>query len=112
MHEAAEFVVELLNAPIPKIVLEQPIPHKYAIANIGRTYDQIIQPWQFGVEETKAICLWLKGLPPLVETCRIPKERRKPRVHHASPGPDRWRERSRFFPLVAAAMADQWGRLR
>ena len=69
---------------------------------------QSIQPWQFGHGETKRTCLWLKGLPPLVATNIV--SGREARVHRMSPGPDRWKERSRFFPGIAAAMADQWGR--
>lgn len=91
---------------IPRIAIENPIHHRYARGRI-RKYDQIIQPWQFGHGETKATCLWLKGLPPLQPTNIV--EGRKPRVHHASPGPERWRERSRTLPGIAAAMAAQWG---
>lgn len=76
---------------------------------VGREADQIIQPWQFGHGEIKATCLWLRGLPPLVPTEIV--DGRVPRVHFASPGPERWRERSRTLPGIAAAMADQWGSL-
>ena len=72
--------------------------------------DQIIQPWQFGHGETKATCLWLKGLPHLVPTNIVPG--REPRVHLMPPGPDRWKERSRTYEGIAAAMADQWGDVR
>jgi hypothetical protein len=72
-----------------------------------RRPDQIVQPWWFGHPETKATCWWLKGLPPLEPTNIVPG--REPRVHYASPGPDRWKERSRTLPGMAAAMADQWG---
>ena len=72
-----------------------------------RKPDQIIQPWMFGHGETKATCLWLKNLPLLTPTAIV--HGREPRVHHASPGPDRWKERSRTLPGIAAAMADQWG---
>ena len=106
MHDACAFFLELKNAPIGHIAIENPIPHKYARAEIGN-YDQIIQPWQFGHGETKATCLWLKNLPKLVPTNIV--EGRTPRVHHASPGPDRWKERSRTLTGIAEAMADQWG---
>lgn len=81
----------------------------YGIIEIGKRQDQVIQPWMFGHEETKAICLWLKNLPNL-EPTKIMKKR-IPRVHFASPGKDRWKERSRFFKGVAEAMASQWGDL-
>ena len=104
--EALDFVRKLLEAPIPRIALENPIG---VISTRIRKPDQIIQPWQFGHGETKATCLWLKGLPPLKPTKIV--DGRTPRVHHASPGPDRWKERSRTLPGIAAAMAEQWGSL-
>jgi hypothetical protein len=115
MVEAAEFFNVLKNAPIPHICIENPIPHKYARAIIGE-YAQIVQPWQFGDPQSKAICLWLKDLPKLQPTnnvkeemMKLPKKERN-RVHFASPSKNRWKERSRFFPLVAEAMADQFTR--
>jgi len=89
-----------------KVANEHPIPHKYAIDHIGM-YDQIIQPWQFGHEETKATCLWLKNLPKLEPTKIV--DGRYARVHLESPGPDRWKNRSRTLPGIAKAMAEQWG---
>lgn len=68
---------------------------------------QSIQPWQFGHGETKRTCLWLRNLPLLRSTNIV--EGREQRVHRMPPSPDRWRERSRFFPGIAEAMADQWG---
>lgn len=103
-HRALEFVANLLAAPIQKIALENPIS---IISSKIRKPDQIIQPWWFGHGETKATCLWLKGLPKLIPTKVV--EGRKPRVHFASPGPDRWKERSRTLPGIAEAMAAQWG---
>lgn len=108
LDEAAAFFRKLLDAPIPRKAMENPIPHKYAIERIGRKYDQIIQPWQFGHGETKATCLWLENLPPLQPTNIV--EGREARVHKASPGPDRWKERSETLPGIGAAMAAQWGR--
>ena len=104
--EALEFVRQLLDAPIPRIAIENPIS---VISTRIRKPDQIIQPWQFGHGEVKATCLWLKNLPLLVPTNIV--EGREPRVHHASPGPDRWKERSRTLPGIAKAMAEQWGSL-
>lgn len=105
--EALEFVRTLLNAPVPMIALENPIS---IISSRIRKPDQIIQPWQFGHGETKATCLWLKNLPPLVPTNIV--EGRENRVHRMPPGRDRWKERSRTFAGIAQAMADQWGNLQ
>lgn len=102
--EAIEFVRFLADAPIARIAIENPIG---VLSSRWRKPDQIIQPWQFGHGEVKATCLWLKGLPPLIPTKVV--EGRTPRVHYASPGPDRWKERSRTLPGIAAAMAAQWG---
>ena len=101
---AIEFVRKLLDAPIPKIALEQPVS---IISSIIRKPDQVIQPWQFGHGETKATCLWLKGLPLLQPTNVV--NGREARVHRMPPGPDRWKERSRTYQGVADAMAAQWG---
>lgn len=103
--EALEFVRLLLSAPIEKIALENPIG---CISTAVRKPDQIIQPWQFGHGETKATCLWLKGLPKLTPTNIVAG--REARVHRMSPGPDRWKERSRTYQGIADAMAEQWGR--
>lgn len=107
LDESAYFFRRFLNAPIEKVAVENPIPHKYAIDRIGRKYDQIIQPWMFGHGETKATCLWLKNLPLLYPTKIV--DGRKGRVHYESPGPDRWKNRSRTLQGIAKAMAKQWG---
>lgn len=109
LDEGAALFSDLWNAPIARIAVENPVMHRHAKERI-RNYQepaQSVQPWQFGHGETKRTCLWLKNLPPLVPTNIV--EGRTPRVHHMSPGPDRWKERSRFFPGIAEAMADQWG---
>lgn len=98
------FVRELMGAPVRRIAIENPIS---IISSRIRKPDQIIQPWMFGHGETKATCLWLKNLPKLAPTSFV--EGRESRVHRASPGPDRWKERSRTLPGIAAAMALQWG---
>lgn len=100
---ALDFVRLLLNAPVHRIALENPIS---IISSRIRKPDQIIQPWQFGHGETKATCLWLKNLPPLQPTDIV--SGRENRVHRMSPGPDRWKERSRTYSGIAAAMASQW----
>ena len=105
-QEALEFVKMLLNAPIPKIALENRIS---IISSKIRKPDQIIQPWQFGHGETKATCLWLKGLPPLIPTKIV--EGRENVVHKMPPGPERWKNRSRTYLGIAEAMAKQWGNL-
>jgi hypothetical protein len=104
--DALRFVQMLMDAPITRIAIENPVS---VISSRIRKPDQIIQPWQFGHGETKATCLWLKNLPPLAPTNIV--EGREPRVHRMSPGPDRWKERSRTYQGIADAMAEQWGRL-
>lgn len=117
MRQAAGFFRLLLNCGIPKIAIENPIPHKYALEHIKTKYDQIIQPWQFGHAERKATCLWLKGLPHLVPVTDLEDEmnarpkREAQRIHYTPPGPDRWKIRSRTFKGIAEAMADQWGKI-
>jgi len=109
LDEGADLFSECWNAPIDRIAVENPVMHKHAKARIRNYQDpaQSVQPWQFGHGETKRTCLWLKNLPLLVPTNIVAG--RTPRVHHMSPGPDRWKERSRFFPGIAEAMASQWG---
>jgi len=102
--EALEFVRLLLNAPIPKIALENPIS---VISSKIRKPDQIIQPWMFGHGETKATCLWLKNLKPLVPTKIV--EGREAKVHRMPPGANRWKLRSLTYQGIADAMALQWG---
>jgi hypothetical protein len=102
--EALDFVRLLLNAPIPKIALENPIS---VISSKIRKPDQIIQPWMFGHGETKATCLWLKNLKPLVPTKIV--EGREAKVHHMPPRADRWKLRSLTYQGIADAMALQWG---
>lgn len=101
--EALEFVRTLLNAPIPKIALENPVS---IISSRIRKPDQVIQPWQFGHGETKATCLWLKNLTALVPTDIV--EGREQRIWKLPPSPTRWKERSRTFTGIAEAMAAQW----
>jgi len=102
-QESLEFVRLLLDAPIPRIALENPVS---VISSRIRRPDQVIQPWMFGHGEVKATCLWLKGLPNLVPTNIV--EGRHARVHREPPSPERWKNRSRSYPGMAAAMAEQW----
>lgn len=105
--EAIEFWLKLWAAPIKKKAFENPQPLKYVMDRIGR-YTQKLQPWQFGDNETKGVCLWLENLGPLVPTVLTKPENIIARVWKMPPGPNRKRERSRFFPGIAQAMADQW----
>jgi hypothetical protein len=102
--EALVFVRRLLDAPIPRIALENPVS---LISTAIRKPDQIIQPWQHGHGETKATCLWLKGLPLLVPSNIV--EGREQRLWRLGQSKARWRNRSRTFPGIASAMAAQWG---
>jgi len=106
MWRAVGFFNELLNANIPFIAVENPVPHKYARNKMTKTYDQIIQPYQFGHGEIKKTCLWLQNLPKLIPTNIV--DGRTPRVHYESPSPTRWMERSRTLTGIAQAMAEQW----
>jgi len=109
LDTAADLFSAFWNAPIERICIENPVMHRHAKARIKRyePFAQSVQPWQFGHPETKRTCFWLKNLPPLTPTNVV--EGRMARVHRMPPGPDRWRERSRFFTGIADAMADQWG---
>ena len=102
-EEALDFVRLLMDAPIPHIAIENPIS---VISSKIRKPDQIIQPWQFGHGETKATCLWLKGLPKLEYTNVV--EGREARVHKMPPSADRWKKRSETYQGIADAMAKQW----
>ena len=109
LRDGAALFSKFWNAPVDRVAVENPIMHRHArelIENF-KPPAQVIQPWQFGHGETKATCLWLRGLEPLRPTDIV--EERVARVHRMSPSPNRWRERSRFFPGIARAMADQWG---
>ena len=103
---SVSFVMMLARAPIPRIAVENPVS---ILSRLWRKPDQVIQPWQFGHGETKATCLWLKGLPLLVPSNVV--EGREARVHRMPPSPDRWKERSRTYEGVAEAFAQQWGEL-
>lgn len=101
------FALKLWNLPIPRLALENPI----GLLSNWRKPRQIIQPWMFGHPETKATCLWLRGLPRLEPTIIRDVEDRKPRVHLESQVADRWKRRSTTLYGIALAMARQWGPL-
>jgi hypothetical protein len=104
-QRSIDFFMALANAPIERVAIENPIG---IMSRLYRKPDQIIQSWQFGHGETKATCLWLKGLPRLTPTNIV--EGREARIHKMAPSPTRWKERSRTFRGIADAMATQWGR--
>jgi len=104
--EGAVFFRDLLRAPIPRVAVENPVMHKWARKIVGRGPDFTSQPWQFGHGETKRICWWTRNLPELEPTQVV--EEREARVHREPPSEDRWKERSRFYPGMAQAMAEQW----
>lgn len=105
-EDALMFVRTLMDAPIERIAIENPVS---VISTRIRRPDQIIQPWQFGEGEVKATCLWLKNLAPLKPTMIVAG--RAARVHREPPSPERWKNRSRTYRGFAEAMADQWGDL-
>lgn len=113
-QKALGFVQRLLDAPVPRIALENPVS---IISSHIRKPDQIIQPWMFGHEATKTTCLWLKGLPHLVPMSVVDRGERHitksgkslPKWYNLPPSPTRWKERSTTFQGIADAMAAQWG---
>ncbi|NLK92390.1 MAG: DNA cytosine methyltransferase [Bacteroidales bacterium] len=100
-----DFFMLFANNPCKRIAIENPIG---IMSTKWRKPDQIIQPWQFGHGETKATCLWLKNLPLLKPTNIVAG--REPRIHRMAPGPERARLRSKTYPGIAKAMAEQWGK--
>ena len=109
LDEGCALFSDCWNAPIERVAVENPVMHRYAKERIRNYVEpaQSVQPWQFGHGEVKRTCFWLKNLPALTPTNIV--DGREPRIHHMSPGPDRAKERSRFFSGIAEAMADQWG---
>jgi hypothetical protein len=113
--ESLDFVRSLMDANIPRICIENPIS---VISTKIRKPDQIIQPWMFGHLESKATCLWLKGLPKLFETNNVHEEmmklprKERMRLHWLPPSPERWKIRSKTFQGIADAIAEQWGNIK
>lgn len=117
LRAGAELFSDMWNADVPHIAVENPVMHKHAkklIRNF-RELSQSVQPWQFGNSvtgddnEKKRTCFWLKNLPNLKPTGSLTGTEARESVHRASPGPQRAADRSRFFPGMAAAIAEQWG---
>ena len=107
MRESALLFKKILSLDVPKIAVENPVMHGYAKKIIGKSFNFSLQPYEHGHGETKRTCFWTKNLPDIRPSNIV--EGRSPRVHHESPRPDRWKNRSRSLPGVAAALADQWG---
>jgi hypothetical protein len=103
-QEGIDFFMAMARAPVVRVAVENPIG---VMSTLYRKPDQIIQPWQFGHGETKATCLWLKGLPLLRPTHIV--DGREARVHRLPPSVDRWKLRSVTCQGIADAMANQWG---
>ena len=103
-QSGVSFFMMLAKADVPMIAIENPV---CIMSTLWRKPDQTVQPWQYGHGETKATCLWLKGLKPLTPTNIV--EGREQRLHNLPPSPDRWKIRSTTFPGIADAMAEQWG---
>lgn len=113
MRDGAALLNLFLNCDIPRVAVENPIMHRHGQELLTAKYTQIVQPWQFGHEETKGTCLWLKNLPKLTHTQIM--DVRVPRSHREGPGTangdPRWKRRSRTYQGIANAMAHQWGSL-
>jgi hypothetical protein len=103
-QRSIDFFMKLVNAPIEKKCIENPIS---IMSTIYKKPDQIIHPWQFGHGETKATCLWLQNLPKLLPEKIV--DGREQRIHRLPPSPDRWKIRSKTYQGIADAMANQWG---
>lgn len=109
MREAVAFFQACQRANAPRVAVENPVMHKYARDLIGPA-SFTVQPWQFGDNAKKRTCFWARGLPALRPTSSLDGSTAVAEVHTASPGPDRWKDRSRTYPGIAAAIAEQWGR--
>jgi hypothetical protein len=116
LDEGASLFSDCLNADVPCVAVENPVMHRYAKERIRGFFPhtQSVQPWQFGTDpdgpdnEKKRTCLWLRNLPKLVPTGTLDGSDARSSVHLAS-AKNRGVERSRFFPGIADAMAEQWG---
>jgi len=117
LDDGADLFSELWNADVPRICVENPVMHKHAKTRIRnyKDFTQSVQPWQFATEEEgadnvkKRTCFWLKNLPALSPTGTLDGKTARDDIHKASPGPNRWKLRSKFYPGIANAMAQQWG---
>ena len=108
LRVAAAFFRLFLDAPVRRIAVENPVMHGHAVELVGRRHDFTCQPYDFGDPYTKRTCFWTRNLLPLLPTHSRPTDIRA-EVHRMPPGPDRAKLRSRTYPGMARAMADQWG---
>ena len=111
LDEGAAFFLACLNANAPRVAVENPVMHSYGRERVGRGPDFTTQPWQFGDDFKKRTCFWTRNLPPLRPTSGLDGTSARAECHLASPGPNRWKDRSRTYPRLARAMAEQWGAL-
>jgi hypothetical protein len=109
LDEAVQFFLACLGVNASRVAVENPVMHRYAREKIGPA-SFTVQPWQFGDNFKKRTCFWTRGLVPLVPTSDLDGSTARADCHLASPGPDRWKERSRTYPGIALAIARQWGR--
>lgn len=110
VRAGAAFFLECLNANAPRVAVENPVM-AYPVERVGRKADFTIQPWQFGDNFKKRTCFWTRGLPRLVPTSNLDGSTAVAAVHREAPGPNRKANRSRTYPGIADAIAEQWGRL-
>ena len=118
LDKGAELFSDLWNADVPCLAIENPVMHKHAKERIRnyQPFAQSVQPWEFATDPDsidnvkKRTCFWTRNLPNLVKTGTLDGSTARADVHNAAPSADRWKIRSRFYPALAAAMADQWGR--
>jgi hypothetical protein len=106
MIDACNFFNDLRDLPVEYKALENPIPHKYAKAIIGK-YDMLTQPFHHGHEESKATCFWLDNLPPLFKT-KVVKPVKGSAMHKLPPTKDRWKLRSKTYNGISEAIVNQW----
>jgi len=112
VREAAEFFLCCYHANAPMVAVENPVMHSYGREAIGGIrHSFTIQPWQFGNPYKKRTCFWTRGLPPLTPTSDMTADDAEAACHKAPPSPDRWKDRSRTYPGIAQAIAEQWGAL-
>ena len=119
LREGCALFSDLWNADCPRVCIENPVMHRYAKKRI-RNFEpmaQSVQPWQFGTDpdswdnQKKRTCFWLRDLPNLEPTGSLDGTSARDDIHRMPPSPDRADKRSRFFPGIADAMAQQWGAL-
>jgi hypothetical protein len=108
LRDGADMFRACLNANASRVAVENPVMHKHAIRLVGERPSFTVQPWQFGDPVRKRTCWWTRGLPPLEPTSSMTHEDAAPTIHRMPPGPERSKERARFFPGMARAIAEQW----